>query len=81
VRGRRPLTKAPLPLATHHHSTLCLNSSNHPLIPPEGLVLIADVPTPVDEALVPYLRSIGVQIQDAPRSNSITDSPSIFLES
>ncbi len=70
-----------MPIAIHHHSTLCLNTSNHPCIPPEGLVLEANVPTPVADVLVPYLKSVGAQIQDSPVHAANADLPSNFLES
>lgn len=51
-------------IATHHDSTLHLNSSNHPSIPPEGLELIGDVPVTVPDELADYLRSIGVEVTE-----------------
>jgi len=55
--------------AVSPHSTLCLNASNHPAIPPEGLELVAGVPTPVPAELGDYLRSLDCVVLDpsAPR--------------
>lgn len=51
-------------LATSVHSTLALNQSNHPSVPPEGLVLEAGKATPVPPKLGDYLRSLGVVVED-----------------
>lgn len=51
-----------MPTATHRHSTLCLNASNHPSIPPEGLVLEADVPKEVTPEQAEYLETLCVEI-------------------
>ena len=50
--------------ATSHHSTLCLNPSNHPLVPPDGLVLEAGKATPVPAEMGDYLRGLGCQVED-----------------
>ena len=52
--------------ATSLHSTLCLNQSNHPSVPPEGLVLEAGKATPVPAAMGGFLRSLGVQVEEEP---------------
>lgn len=51
-----------MPTATHRDSTLCLNASNHPSIPTEGLVLEAGIPKEVTPEQAEYLETLGVEI-------------------
>jgi hypothetical protein len=48
----------PTAQVVHHGSTLCLNTSNSPLIPEEGLVLPADSAVEVPGELLDLLSTI-----------------------
>jgi hypothetical protein len=50
--------------------TLCLNTSNHPSIPEQGLVLEAGVRTAVTPEQADYLRSLSLDVQDNPDPKS-----------
>lgn len=51
----------------HHGSTLCLNASNSPLIPEDGLVLPADSVVEVPAALLGLLSTIpSLEVLSAP---------------
>lgn len=56
-------------LTTSTKTTLSLNSSHDPSIPPEGLVLEGGIATPVTTAQAAYLRQAafdGVTVADVP---------------
>jgi len=56
-----------MPTAISHDRTLCLNSSNDPSIPAEGLELVANKAIPVSAAQATYLKTLqGVDVQDDP---------------
>lgn len=59
--------------ATSHDTTLCLNQSNHPSVPAEGLVLEAGKATPVPSEMKDYLQTLGVQVQN---ESTATPKPS-----
>jgi len=58
-------------------STLCLNPSNHPAVPPEGLELVAGVPTPAPAELGDYLRSLDCEVLDDPPSPKRPAAPKV----
>lgn len=57
--------------ALSQHSQLCLNSSNHPSIPDDGLVLLPGVWTPVTPEQAEYLRGLGVECREIPKPKPI----------
>lgn len=63
--------------ATSTDSTLCLNQSNHPSVPPEGLELPAGVPTTVPAELGDYLRSLDCTVVDDPPAPKRPAAPKI----
>lgn len=72
-----------MPKAIHSGSTLALNSSNHPSIPPEGLVLVANRPSPVTLSQASYLRTLPhVTVIDdpVPVPSLFTPAPADFQE-